>query len=92
MSDLLDDHLIEEQQKEYKFSMSFALFWCALFFIGSIWRLMHWPGSILQDCRGWEQRPSGPGRKMSRLTLEQGRGYIPARHVQAAGQKGSRVQ
>ena len=47
MSDLLDDHLIEEHKKEYKFSMSFALFWCALFFIGSIWRLMHWPGSSM---------------------------------------------
>ncbi|MFY0672337.1 MAG: hypothetical protein JXQ87_02975 [Bacteroidia bacterium] len=45
MSDLLDDHLIEDQNKKYKFNMSFALFWCALFFIGAIWRLMHWPGA-----------------------------------------------
>lgn len=47
MSDLLDDHLIEDKEKEYKFNMSFALFWCAMFFIGAIWRLMHWPGAGL---------------------------------------------
>ncbi|MGB0430111.1 MAG: hypothetical protein ACPGLV_06520 [Bacteroidia bacterium] len=44
MSDLLDDHLLEDKKKSYKFSMGIALMWCAIYLIGAIFKLMHWPG------------------------------------------------